>query len=123
MSTQGAIVTTSLGVLKGTSHHGVYSWRGIPYAQPLKGYRMFAPPVPVEKWEGVLDATSFSGICPQRSLLRSRISDSCLTLNIWAPRTDGNVKPVLFFIHGGAFPMVRVVNHSIMELIWPRRGI
>ena len=103
MSNQGAIVTTSLGAVKGTTHQGVYSWRGIPYAQPLKESRMFAPPVPSKKWDGVLDATSYSGICPQRSLLRTKISDSCLTLNIWSPHADESARPVLFFIHGGSF--------------------
>jgi para-nitrobenzyl esterase len=36
---------------------------------------------------------------------RPKFDEQCLALNIWAPPADGRLRPVLFFIHGGAFIM------------------
>lgn len=33
----------------------------------------------------------------------THMSEDCLTLNIWSPGTDGKKRPVLVWIHGGAF--------------------
>lgn len=107
------IAETSLGSLKGLLEDGVCVWRGIPYAEPLSPQRRFSEPVPVGPWSGVRDALEFSGICPQKSILRWNVAEDCLSLNIWAPETgdaaegryaaSGESRPVLFFIHGGAF--------------------
>jgi len=103
MATHDIMVNTSLGRIRGTTDKGVLSWKGIPYGAPLDGYRRFAEPEPIRAWNGILDATHFSGICPQRSVLRTKVSKGCLTLNIWSPNTNGMKRPVLFFIHGGSF--------------------
>lgn len=97
------LVNISLGKIKGSADRGVFSWRGIPYALSLVGERQFSPPEPVPAWRGVLDASSYSGICPQRSFLRKKVSPNSLTLNIWSASPDGKKRPVLFFIHGGSF--------------------
>lgn len=102
MSTMETTISTSLGKVHGAVDRGVYSWKGIPYAMPLEGSLLFEPPVPVPTWHGSLDARSFGPIAPQRSLLRSKIGAACLTINIWSPKTTEK-RPVLFFIHGGAF--------------------
>lgn len=96
------VVDTALGLIKGAMDTGSCCWKGIPYALPLVGEQQFLPPQPVQPWHGVLDATSYGGICPQRSLMRSRVSTDCLSLNIWSPGADGKRRPVLFFIHGGS---------------------
>ena len=96
-------VLTSLGVIQGCIDHGVSSWKGIPYALPLADSSWFSPPQPVGKYENGYDATVYSGICPQRSLLRKKYSSACLTLNIWSPHADHKRRPVLFYIHGGSF--------------------
>ncbi len=103
MQREEAMVQTVYGAVQGTVDHGIYNWRGIPYALPLEESRCFSPPEPMEAWSGLLYAKEFSGICPQRSLLRKSVSLECLTLNIWSPAADSKRRPVLFFIHGGSF--------------------
>ncbi len=94
---------TSLGAVQGIRDQGVCSWRGIPYAQPLKPERRFLPPEPVKPWRGVMEADYFGSIAPQRSFLRRGIGEDCLNLNIWSPDADSRHRPVLCFIHGGSF--------------------
>jgi len=103
MVREEAKVRTSYGVVQGAVDHGVYNWRGIPYAQRLDEGTSFLPPEAITRWSGVLMAKEFSGICPQRSVLRKNVSWNCLTLNIWSPAPDAKRRPVLFFIHGGSF--------------------
>ncbi len=96
-------VLTSLGRVRGTTDHRTCSWKGIPYALPLESRLRFSPPEPLARWNGTLDASRFGSIAPQRSLLRTKVGPDCLTLNIWSPAADAKRRPVLFFIHGGAF--------------------
>jgi para-nitrobenzyl esterase len=96
-------VRTRLGIIMGIDDNGSCSWRGIPYALPLTPDRRFAPPEPVPPWQGVRKAVEFSGVCPQKSLIRRLTAENCLTLNIWSPSADDKHRPVLFFIHGGSF--------------------
>ncbi len=99
----GLMVDTTQGMVHGRREQGVYSWKGIPYAQPIVGELRFAPPQPYGCWDEVYDASSFSDICPQQSFLRTKASEDCLCLNIWSPGADAWKRPVLFFVHGGAF--------------------
>jgi para-nitrobenzyl esterase len=104
-------VETSGGRVEGTLKRGVQQFRGIPYAAPPVGDLRFRPPQPVEPWAGVLDATRFG---PQALQAPSQLetlfggtpppsSEDCLTLNIYTPATDGARRPVMVWIHGGAF--------------------
>ncbi|MGM0432836.1 MAG: carboxylesterase/lipase family protein [Spirochaetota bacterium] len=93
---------TSLGTIRGIYDQGNCCWRGIPYAKPITPERRFAPPEPIDAWKETLDATRFSSISPQKSLLWRNFGEDCLTLNIWTPSPDRKGRPVLFFIHGGS---------------------
>lgn len=64
----------------------------------------------VREWTGVLDAVAFGAQAPQvggalETLLgTTETSDEdCLHLNVWTPACDGARRPVLVWIHGGAF--------------------
>lgn len=103
MADSTLLVQTSLGMLNGTKKGEVYSFKGIPYAQGLTPKTRFSPALPIGQWQGILDATSYGPICPQKSLLRKKMGDDSLCLNIWTPPRGGDPMPVLFFIHGGSF--------------------
>jgi len=109
----GPIVETSYGKLQGVEEHGVRVFRGIPFAQPPVGARRFAPPQRHEPWAGVRAAARFGSAAPQNPSLLGPVlgldlgdtSEDCLTLNVWTPAPDGGRRPVLVWIHGGAFVM------------------
>ena len=105
------VVRTGAGDLRGARENGIAVFRGVPYAAAPVGELRFAPPQLVPAWGGIRDAIKDGPISPQG---RSRLahvmgdferpqSEDCLTLNIWTPATDAKRRPVLVWIHGGAF--------------------
>ena len=92
----------------------VASFYGIPYAEEPTGPLRFAPPKPRVPF-GELNATTLPPICPQEPLPLPpwaphwlpgfSTNEDCLTLNVWtkAPFEQSSARPVLVFIHGGAF--------------------
>lgn len=109
-TTETAVVTVSSGLLRGSIRDGVVRHLGIPYAQPPFGELRFAPPQPVEPWEGDRDATAFGPTAPQRPYppataeLLSSVDipgEDILTANVWAPQNAVDA-PVVVWIHGGA---------------------
>jgi para-nitrobenzyl esterase len=106
-----AIAHTTLGDLRGVSHHGVASFLGVPYVEPPVGELRFAPPEPTRAWTGLREATQHGPIAPQ---LPSRLnvamgdfsrpqSEDCLTLTIRTPAPDSRARPVIVWLHGGAW--------------------
>jgi len=115
MSENGkAVVETKAGKIKGSYQQGLYIFKGIPYAAPPVGERRWLSPEPVESWKGVYHAQSFGKAAPQNDLgppiaqdfkVNDPQSEDCLYLNIWSPGLDDARRPVLVWIHGGAFIM------------------
>ena len=105
------IVTTSRGRLDGRDEGGLLVFRGIPYAAAPVGMRRFAPPKPAGPWPGVRPAYAFGLAAPQNAaemgpLFRLGLGatgEDCLVLNVWTPGLDGARRPVMVWIHGGAF--------------------
>ncbi|MFB5762815.1 carboxylesterase/lipase family protein [Paenibacillus medicaginis] len=105
-------VSTKNGELQGTEADGIFSWKGIPFAQPPVGPLRFRAPQPPQAWEGIRDASQFGPVCPQpqksaEGIFGSRTgqpapSEDCLYLNVWAPKADAPC-PVMVWIHGGTF--------------------
>jgi para-nitrobenzyl esterase len=102
----------SYGKLQGTEENGVSMFRGIPFAKAPIGPLRFRPPERPEGWHGVRDATRFGPGSHQASRPLAAIlgivireqSEDCLTLNVWTPAAgDGRRRPVLVWIHGGAW--------------------
>jgi para-nitrobenzyl esterase len=111
MATNGSVVQLRAGQIEGVRLEGVSVFRGVPYAQPPVGPRRFCPPVACEPWKGVRDARHVGPIAYQFPTdleeMQGRMdlpqSEDCLTLNIWTPRPDGGCRPVMAWIHGGAY--------------------
>lgn len=86
-----------------------YSFQGIPYAEAPVGKLRFRAPQPRKPWKGIFDATEEGPQSIQKHYLTKQIlgDEDCLNLNVYTPELpheNGNqLKPVMFFIHGGAF--------------------
>ena len=114
------IVETRYGKVQGSEQGSISVWKGIPFAQPPTGQRRFRAPQPPEPWTGVREATTFSPMAPQvpevgasmvgaigaeRAVEPRPMSEDCLYLNIWSPGADHEMRPVMVYIHGGAFTL------------------
>jgi len=111
MASDGSVVELRAGRIVGVREEGVSVFRGVPYAQPPVGPLRFRPPVEGAPWEGVRQARSFGSIAHQfptdLEQMQGRLdlpqSEDCLTLNIWTPEPDTARRPVMVWIHGGAY--------------------
>lgn len=119
-------VETAAGHLRGVDIDGIATFLGIPYGDRVDGEWRFRPPRPHPGWSGVRDALTFGEAAPQAdprvdsepvyhrvlrllypgvpTPLEGRASaENCLFLNVWASSVEGPPKPVMVWLHGGAF--------------------
>ncbi|WP_430331297.1 carboxylesterase/lipase family protein [Rhodococcus sp. ACT016] len=109
--TRSLEVTTADGVVRGRRVGDLLAWRGIPFAASPVGPLRLRAPQPTEPWTGVRDAGRFGAAAPQHPMgvtlrpgKRQPMSEDCLTLNVLAPAAASTTpRPVMVFIHGGAF--------------------
>jgi len=103
------VVDAPAGSVEGWNVGKVRVFKGIPFAQPPVGPLRWKPPVALPAWQGVRKAQSFGAACiqPRSSAVSiyanppAKVSEDCLTLNIWAPEGVKDA-PVIVWIHGGA---------------------
>jgi para-nitrobenzyl esterase len=107
-----AIVSIRSGKIEGILEDEVFAFKGVPYAAPPVGNFRWLPPQPVTPWEGVRPARDYGAISPQNELPGGEIipgkieepqDEDCLFLNIWTKGFDNRRRPVMVWIHGGAF--------------------
>jgi len=61
-------VKTANGIVEGTDDSGIFTFKGIPFAQPPVGELRWKPPQPVKNWEGILQADQFEPRAMQRAV-------------------------------------------------------
>lgn len=120
---------TTAGPVVGYWARKVMAFKGIPYGADTRGTR-FQAPKPAVPWLDAKICTEWAPRAPQQSPDRPKLpavdagfqalegtemhyhlpedegsqSEDCLHVNVWTPALrDGKKRPVLFYIHGGAY--------------------
>lgn len=103
---------TQAGRIEGEALGEINRYLGIPYAQPPTGPLRWKAPRDPQPWSGVRSAKSFASPCAQKGNLFTSSkpeefettvgSEDCLYLNVWSPKDQSHLKPVVLFIHGGS---------------------
>jgi len=118
------VATTTAGKVRGRdAGAGILCFKGIAYGLDTAQTR-FAAPKPPAPWKEIRDAFDWGPRAPQIPGARPRHeattaapqsgyhlppdegpeSEDCLHLNVWTPGLhDGKRRPVMFYIHGGAY--------------------
>ena len=96
------------GTFVGKEKEGVLIFKGIPFAAAPIGNLRWKAPQPVSSSNDVREAYYF-GKSPLQAPLNSELAscyptdEDCLYLNVWADSNREITKPVMVFIHGGAY--------------------
>jgi para-nitrobenzyl esterase len=116
-TTGSPVVETASGRVAGVTSDGVHVFKGIPYGASTAGANRFMPPRKPEPWTGVREAMVYAGRSPQEAAAAQQpelatvwgpvdtlpVGEDCLTLHVWTPGLDDAKRPVLVWLHGGAF--------------------
>ncbi len=90
------------GRILGTREQGVHVFRGIRYGADT-ALRRFRPALREAAWRGVHEAFDCGQSAPQAGG-DGPGGEDCLFLNVWTPALrDGARRPILVYLHGGAF--------------------
>lgn len=110
-----AEVSTGQGTIAGYRYGDLFVFKGVPYGKAER----FMPATMPESWEGIRPHRVFGPMCPQS--MRGGLgntnesndwayhthmqpqNEDCLRLNIWTPGLDNKKRPVMIWLHGGAF--------------------
>ncbi len=109
-----AVTSTESGKVRGYVHNGIFTYKGIPYAEAKR----FEAPQKPKAWTNVRSSLTYGPVAPLTDPVTSvqdesefvfdhswgYTSEDCMRLNVWTPKVaDGKKRPVLFWIHGGGF--------------------
>jgi para-nitrobenzyl esterase len=108
---------TASGKIRGTRSGELHVFKGLPYGASTAGANRFMPPSKPEPWAGVRDVIAYAGRSPQAGAGAQRpelatvwgprdnlpVGEDCLTLNVWTPALDTAKRPIMVWLHGGAF--------------------
>jgi para-nitrobenzyl esterase len=111
------VADTTSGKIRGIRVDGINAFKGIPYGASTAGANRFMPPQQPPSWGGVRAAVDWAGHSPQAFAGHRRpevsrlsgtpdkvpVSEDCLTLNLWTPGLGVGKRPVMVWLHGGAF--------------------
>jgi para-nitrobenzyl esterase len=110
MRSRETVAATKAGKIEGSYEDGLYIFKGVAYAAPPVGELRWLPPQPLKPWDGMRPAKEFGPVAPQNPMVGAVIErepqtqdEDCLFLNIWTKGLDDARRPVMVWIHGGAF--------------------
>jgi para-nitrobenzyl esterase len=111
-----AVVETESGKVRGYIHNGIYTYKGIPYAEAER----FMPPSRPKPWKDVRSSLTYGPVCPLMDPTTSvndetefvfhhdwgYPNEDCLRLNVWTPdikkpAATNKKRPVMVWLHGG----------------------
>jgi len=95
------LVSLGSGQLAGYLDQGIEVFKGIRYGADTAQHRFMAPR-PAESWSGIREALQF-GPASLQANAREPASEDCLFLNVWTPACDTRQRPVMCYVHGGAY--------------------
>lgn len=112
-----AVATTREGRVAGYIRRGIFTFKGIPYADNSAGANRFMPPIKPKSWEGVRSSRQYGYVAPQGPRAGwandeeafmfawddGVQSEDCLRVNVWTPALDGKKRPVMVWLHGGGY--------------------
>jgi para-nitrobenzyl esterase len=113
-----AVVATRAGRLTGYIRKGIFTFKGIPYADNSTGPNRFMPPVKPKSWDGVRSSRQYGYVAPQGPRAGwandeeafmfawddGVQGEDCLRVNVWTPALgDGKKRPVMVWLHGGGY--------------------
>jgi para-nitrobenzyl esterase len=112
------VVETTEGKVRGYAADEILIFKGIHYGASTAGPNRFLPPRKPEAWSGVRDMFEYGASAPQLSATSRRalpitagyaygkslpMNEDCLVLNVFTPAADKAKRPVMVWLHGGAF--------------------
>ena len=113
-----AVVPTRAGRVAGYIRGGIFTFKGIPYADSSAGANRFMPPAKPKPWQGVRSSRQYGYVAPQgpragwandeESFMFAWDdgvqSEDCLRVNVWTPAVgDAKNRPVMVWLHGGGY--------------------
>lgn len=110
-TTDGLVARTAAGAVRGAREGSAVAFHAVPYAAPPVGPLRFAPPQPARPWDGVRGCARTGPSPPQNASRLDAVmgiaafeqSEDCLHLDIWTPAADDARRPVMVWLHGGAY--------------------
>ncbi|WP_309644032.1 carboxylesterase/lipase family protein [Phenylobacterium sp.] len=99
----GPLARTRHGAVRGYADSAIKVFKGVRYGADT-GPRRFRPPLPPTSWARTQEATADGPASPQAGRAEEPQSEDCLFLNVWTPGlADGGKRPVMVYLHGGAY--------------------
>ena len=112
---EDCVVMTTAGRIMGYNDAGIYTFKGVPYAQAER----FMPPTDPKPWNTIKKTQVYGPQAMQNQNMiwsgtpsdydfgfefkNEKNSENCQVLNIWTPALDGKKRPVFLWIHGGGY--------------------
>jgi para-nitrobenzyl esterase len=113
-----AIAATRVGRVAGYVRNGIYTFKGVPYADDTAGANRFMPPAKPKSWPGVRSSRQYGYVAPQGTRAGwandeeafmfawddGVQGEDCLRVNVWTPAiNDRKKRPVMLWLHGGGY--------------------